>query len=191
VSSEFEAMAKNDGNKLVNAAHHRCQRSLPRRSCYGQEMARHAPWACAAQMLLAVGCLLLLAAPSCGLHCAAPSSLAPAPSDATPSQPLSYHHRVWAANRLRGGSGRSVIPTFNVCAACCASGPGVHPVQREHLNSMHASDCAAGPGPASVVCPPPPPCHSLKWRLHAGAHELPPLPEGWEERVHTDGRGRP
>jgi hypothetical protein len=188
-------MEENDGNKLVNAAHHRCQRLLPRRGCYGQEMSRHAPWARAAQMLLAVGCLLLLAAPSCGLHCATPSSLAPAPSDrssrrATPSKHLSFHHRVWAANRLRGGSGRRVIPTFNVCAACCASGPSVHPVQLWHLNSMLASDCAAGPEPASVVCTPPPGL-SLKWRLHAGAHELPPLPEGWEERVHTDGRGRP
>jgi hypothetical protein len=85
----------------------------------------------AAQMLLAVGCLLLSAAPSCGLHCAAPSALPPAPSDrATPSLPLK-HHRVWAARHLRGGSGS-----------------------------------------------------------RSGAYEeLPPLPEGWEERVHTDGRG--
>eukprot|EP00802_Teleaulax_amphioxeia_P021079 Tamp_21405.p1 GENE.Tamp_21405~~Tamp_21405.p1 ORF type:complete len:370 (+),score=47.84 Tamp_21405:35-1111(+) len=81
-------------------------------------------------MLLAVGCLLLSAAPSCGLHCAAPSALPPAPSDrATPSLPLK-HHRVWAARHLRGGSGS-----------------------------------------------------------RSGAYEeLPPLPEGWEERVHTDGR---
>jgi hypothetical protein len=119
-----------------------------------------------AQEWLALCCLLTWASSSCGLHCVTPSQA-----------PLSHPS---ASCELESPTSARLQNSGVVHGLA----PGLVPTQRLRGGSSGESRTSIHPGTSNYAN-----LEANHFVCAAAYDQLPPLPEGWEERVHSSGRG--